>query len=105
MVVQMIASGEEAGAVDEMLNKIAQFYDEEVEATTESLTALIEPLMIAFLGVVVGVDDHRPVHAHLQDLRPDPVTQAGPRCGPVGGSSKPSSPRPRGDDRARPHHW
>jgi type IV pilus assembly protein PilC len=37
-----------------MLQKIAQFYDEEVEATTEALTALIEPLMIAFLGGIVG---------------------------------------------------
>lgn len=54
MVVQMIASGEETGAVDKMLQKIAEFYDAEVEATTESLTALIEPLMIAFLGGVVG---------------------------------------------------
>ncbi len=54
MVVQMIASGEETGAIDQMLAKIAQFYDEEVEATTESLTALIEPLMIAFLGGIVG---------------------------------------------------
>jgi type IV pilus assembly protein PilC len=54
MVVQMISSGEEAGAVDQMLNKIAEFYDEEVAAMTESLTALIEPLMIAFLGGVVG---------------------------------------------------
>jgi type IV pilus assembly protein PilC len=54
MVVQMIASGEEAGAIDQMLNKIAEFYDQEVEAMTESLTALIEPLMIAFLGGVVG---------------------------------------------------
>ncbi|MDX6250150.1 MAG: type pilus assembly protein PilC [Kribbellaceae bacterium] len=54
MVVQMISSGEETGAVDEMLKKIAEFYDQEVEATTESLTALIEPLMIAFLGAVVG---------------------------------------------------
>ena len=54
MVVQMIASGEEAGAIDAMLSKIAQFYDEEVETTTESLTAMIEPLMIAFLGGVVG---------------------------------------------------
>jgi type IV pilus assembly protein PilC len=50
----MIASGEESGAIDQMLNKIAQFYDEEVEATTEALTALIEPLMIAFLGGIVG---------------------------------------------------
>lgn len=54
MVVQMIASGEESGAVDQMLKRIAQWYDEEVEATTEALTALIEPLMIAFLGVIVG---------------------------------------------------
>ena len=54
MVVQMIASGEETGAIDAMLHRIAQFYDEEVEATTEALTSLIEPLMIAFLGVVVG---------------------------------------------------
>jgi type IV pilus assembly protein PilC len=54
MVVQMMAVGEETGALDEMLGKIAEFYDQEVEATTESLTALIEPLMIAFLGAVVG---------------------------------------------------
>jgi type IV pilus assembly protein PilC len=54
MVVQMISSGEETGAVDQMLAKIAEFYDQEVEATTEALTALIEPLMIAFLGAVVG---------------------------------------------------
>lgn len=54
MTVQMIASGEEAGAVDAMLRRVAQFYDEEVEAMTEALTSLIEPLMIAFLGVVVG---------------------------------------------------
>jgi type IV pilus assembly protein PilC len=54
MVVQMMAVGEETGALDTMLMKIADFYDQEVEATTEQLTALIEPLMIAFLGVVVG---------------------------------------------------
>jgi type IV pilus assembly protein PilC len=54
MVVQMIASGEETGAIDQMLNKIAEFYDQEVESTTEALTALIEPLMIAFLGALVG---------------------------------------------------
>jgi type IV pilus assembly protein PilC len=54
MVVQMIASGEETGSIDTMLSRIAQFYDEEVEATTEALTSLIEPLMIAALGVLVG---------------------------------------------------
>jgi type IV pilus assembly protein PilC len=54
MVVQMMAVGEDTGALDTMLMKISQFYDQEVEATTESLTALIEPLMIAFLGGIVG---------------------------------------------------
>ena len=47
MVVQMMAVGEDTGALDKMLDKIADFYDQEVEATTEALTALIEPLMIA----------------------------------------------------------
>jgi type IV pilus assembly protein PilC len=54
MVVQMMAVGEDTGALDTMLHKIAEFYDQEVEATTEALTALIEPLMIAFLGAIVG---------------------------------------------------
>jgi type IV pilus assembly protein PilC len=54
MVVQMMAVGEDAGSLDTMLVKIADFYDDEVEAMTESLTSLIEPLLIAFLGVVVG---------------------------------------------------
>ena len=54
MVVQMITVGEDTGALDTMLHKIAEFYDQEVEATTEQLTSLIEPLMIAVLGTVVG---------------------------------------------------
>lgn len=54
MVVQMMSVGEDTGALDSMLHKIADFYDQEVEAMTEALTALIEPLMIAFLGGMVG---------------------------------------------------
>ena len=54
MVVQMVGVGEETGALDEMLRRIADFYDLEVEATTESLTAALEPLMIATLGGIVG---------------------------------------------------
>jgi type IV pilus assembly protein PilC len=54
MVVQMMAVGEDTGALDAMLEKISQFYDQEVEATTEALTSLIEPLMIAVLGGLVG---------------------------------------------------
>ena len=55
MVVQMIAVGEDTGALDQMLEKIAEFYDQEVESTTEALTSIIEPLMIAVLGGLVGV--------------------------------------------------
>lgn len=54
MVVQMLSVGEDTGALDQMLAKISQFYDQEIEATTESLTALIEPIMIAILGGIVG---------------------------------------------------
>jgi type IV pilus assembly protein PilC len=54
MVVQMIAVGEATGALDAMLNKIADFYDEEVDAAVAGLTALIEPIMMVFLGGVVG---------------------------------------------------
>ena len=54
MVTQMIAVGEDAGSLEVMLNKIADFYDQEVEAATEQLTAMIEPLMVAFLGIVIG---------------------------------------------------
>jgi type IV pilus assembly protein PilC len=54
MVVQMIAVGEDSGALEVMLSKVSDFYDSEIQATTEALTSLIEPLLIAFLGVVVG---------------------------------------------------
>jgi type IV pilus assembly protein PilC len=54
MVVQMMAVGEETGAMDDMLIKVADFYDDEVTATTESLTAMLEPLMIGVLGGIVG---------------------------------------------------
>ena len=54
MVVQMISVGEQTGALDAMLNKIADFYDDEVDTAVTALTALLEPLMIVFLGVVIG---------------------------------------------------
>jgi type IV pilus assembly protein PilC len=54
MVVQMIGVGEQTGAMDQMLQKIADFYEEEVDAAVSALTSLIEPIMMAFLGVVVG---------------------------------------------------
>ncbi|MBK9072991.1 MAG: type II secretion system F family protein [Myxococcales bacterium] len=54
MVIQMIGVGEQTGALDQMLNKIADFYEEEVDAAVTGMTALIEPMMMAFLGIVVG---------------------------------------------------
>ncbi|HEY4217114.1 MAG TPA: type II secretion system F family protein [Gemmatimonadaceae bacterium] len=54
MVISMIAVGEQTGGLDEMLTKIADFYDEEVDAAVSGLLALMEPMMIVFLGVVVG---------------------------------------------------
>jgi len=54
MVVQMIAVGEQTGALDAMLSKIADFYDEEVDTAVGNLTALLEPMLMVFLGVVIG---------------------------------------------------
>ena len=54
MLVQMVSVGEETGALDAMLNKIADFYDEEVSTAVDGLTSLIEPLMMATLGLIVG---------------------------------------------------
>lgn len=54
MVTQMIAVGEATGALDVMLGKIADFYDEEVDTAVDALTSLLEPLLIVFLGVTVG---------------------------------------------------
>lgn len=54
MVTQMISVGEKTGGLDEMLNKIADFYDEEVDEAVSALTSVIEPIIIVFMGVVIG---------------------------------------------------
>ena len=54
MVTQMISVGEQTGALDAMLSKIADFYDDEVNTAVNTLTSLLEPIMIVFLGGVVG---------------------------------------------------
>jgi type IV pilus assembly protein PilC len=54
MVIQMISVGEETGAIDQLLEKIADFYDGEVQATVDSLTSLIEPALMVFMGISVG---------------------------------------------------
>ena len=54
MVIQMISVGEKTGGLDEMLSKIADFYDEEVDAAVAALTSVIEPIIIVFMGIVIG---------------------------------------------------
>ena len=55
MATSMISVGEETGSLDEMLNRVADFYDQEVQTMVDSLASLIEPLLIAFLGATVGI--------------------------------------------------
>jgi type IV pilus assembly protein PilC len=54
MVCSMIAVGESTGAIDAMMEKIADFYDEEVDQAVENMTSMIEPFMLVFLGIVIG---------------------------------------------------
>jgi len=54
MLLRMVAAGEATGKIDAMLEKMADFWDEEIEATLDGLTSLIEPMLICFLGVIVG---------------------------------------------------
>ena len=55
MVTQMIAVGEETGSLDAMLDKIADFYEDEVNASIKSLTSIIEPILMLGVGVIVGI--------------------------------------------------
>ena len=54
MMLRMVAAGESTGKIDEMLEKMADFWDEEIESTLSALTSLLEPILIVFLGVIVG---------------------------------------------------
>src|SRR5438132_2066661 len=54
MLLRMVAAGEATGKIDAMLEKMADFWDEEIEAMLDALTSLIEPMLIVFLGVIVG---------------------------------------------------
>ena len=55
LVVQMVEVGEQTGALDGMLKKVGEFYDQEVEVTVNNLTALLEPLLTVFMGAGVGI--------------------------------------------------
>ena len=68
MIIRMITAGEQTGKIDNMLERISDFLDEEVETTLSGLTSLIEPILIVFLGG--GHRRHGDLHvpAHLQDV-------------------------------------
>ena len=83
MVVQMIAVGEETGQVDTMLEKVAQFYDQEVEAAVDALTSLIEPHPDRHHRWVRGRGRHRAVHADVQHHQADQVSLRSARA-PIG---------------------
>ena len=87
MVTHMIGVGEETGAMDTMLSKIADFYEDQVEAAVKQLTSILEPVMIVLVGGMVGfiVDLH--VHAALQGLRPDQVGRAVPAAASASSSA------------------
>ena len=71
MVTQMISVGETTGALDQMLSKIADFYEEEVDTAVAGLMTLLEPVMIAFLGVVVGgivISMYLPIFSLIEKL-------------------------------------
>ena len=90
MLTHMMSVGEETGGLDEMLAKAADFLDGEIERTVETLTSLLEPLLIVVLGGAVGRHGHLPVPADVQGRHAD---QPGPITGPAGllGSSNPPS--------------
>jgi type IV pilus assembly protein PilC len=54
MLIQMVGIGEESGALDEMLDKVAEYYEEAVDDAVDNLTAMMEPLIMSFLAVVIG---------------------------------------------------
>ncbi len=81
MVVQMMTVGEETGALDTMLHKISEFYDQEVEATTESLTALDRAADDRVPRRHHRIDDRGALHADLQDLHAHQLTRSRRTCG------------------------
>jgi Type II secretion system (T2SS), protein F len=91
MVVQLLAVGEETGALDTMLTELADFYDQEVKAAVEALPSLIEPILIAVMGGG-RLDGGRPVHADVQDHQPDQVVPPGRCRGPPVGDEMVSEP-------------
>ena len=76
MVTHMVGVGEETGALDAMLAKIADFYEDQVEASVKALTSILEPVMIIVIGSHRRLHRHLDVHAAVHDVQPHPVAPA-----------------------------
>ena len=110
MVSQMVKIGEETGELDKMLSKVADFYEDEVDAAVGALTSIIEPVMMLGVGLDRRRDHHLDVHADVQDapghpLAPPPAPGScfRPRgMKPTHGAGRDTAARPREEDRWRP---
>ena len=78
LVTNMVRVGEETGALDSTLGKVADFYEEQVEAAVKALTSILEPIMIAVVGTIVGLHDPGDVPADVPRLRRDQVSRDAP---------------------------
>ena len=67
MLGQMVKIGEETGELEKMLSKVADFYEDEVDASIQSLTSIIEPVLMIGVGAMVGIDRHLDVSPDVQD--------------------------------------
>ena len=70
----MLEVGEESGQITDMLDKVADYYDKEVETATDSLTSAMEPLLVVLMGVVIGAHGHLPLPADVLDLPAHPAS-------------------------------
>ena len=75
MVGQMVKIGEETGELEKMLGKVADFYEDEVDTSIQSLTSIIEPVLMIGVGAMVGIDRDLDVSADVQDADADQVAR------------------------------
>src|SRR5207248_1270637 len=93
MVTQMIGVGEATGAMDAMLQKIADFYEDEVDAATKDMLAMLEPVIIGLLGIMIGgivISLYMPLFSMIAKLagKDDPLGGPHTGCGPLSGKSQ-----------------
>src|SRR5205807_6788214 len=114
MVIQMVKVGEETGALETMLNKVADFYDAEIDNTVASLTSILEPILIVGMGIVIGamlISLYLPIFNLALSVKGGIASPSGPRpagaARDVPGALRTSSrgPTDRGLSRSVPSAW